>query len=174
MNMKTEICLFDRSDQPLINVKIQNVTITSKKSMIVLGVIFDSKLNWNLQVASSISKAKKKLFALRILKKIFTPDQMRILLDSHFYSVLYYNSVIWLTPELNAPMKQNLLSISANALRTCLTCDNPDVSFENLHFAKKVPQSRDNGNDFLFPVPFPFLKLNDNCVKSFLSGYPIF
>ena len=30
-------------------------------------------------------------------------------------------------------MKQNLLSISANALRTCLTRYNFDVSFENLH-----------------------------------------
>ena len=58
---------------------------------------------------------------------------MRVLLDSQFYSILYYNSVIWLTTELSAPMKQNLLSISANALRTCLTRYNYDVSFENLH-----------------------------------------
>ena len=34
--------------------------------------------------------------------------------------------------------------------------------------------SRDNGNNFSFPVPSPFLKLNDNSVKSFLTGYPIF
>ena len=34
--------------------------------------------------------------------------------------------------------------------------------------------SRDNGNDFSFPVPYPFLKLNDNDVKSFLNGCPIF
>ena len=32
---------------------------------------------------------------------------------------------------------------------------------------------RDSGNDFSFPVPSPFLKLNDN-YKSFLSGYPMF
>ena len=37
-----------------------------------------------------------------------------------------------------------------------------------------LPPSRDNGNDFSFPVPSPFLKLNDNSVKSFLTGYPIF
>ena len=58
---------------------------------------------------------------------------MRILLDSQFYSVLYYNAVIWLSPELNAQMRQNLLSISSNALRTCLSQDHLDVSFENLH-----------------------------------------
>ena len=81
---KTEICLFHRNDQPLIKVKVDGAVITSKKSMNVLGVIFDSKLNWNLQVASSINKARKKLFALRLLRKFFTHDQMRVLLDSQF------------------------------------------------------------------------------------------
>ena len=39
---------------------------------------------------------------------------------------------------------------------------------------QSVPQARDNGNDFSFPVPSPFLKSNDNDVNSFLNGYPIF
>ena len=30
----------------------------------------------------------------------------------------------------------------------------------------------DSGKDFSFPIPSPFLKLNDNDVKSFLNGYP--
>ena len=37
----------------------------------------------------------------------------------------------------------------------------------------QVCQGRDNGNDFLFPVPSLFLKLNDNDLKSLLNGYPI-
>ena len=78
-------------------------------------------------------KSKKKLFALRLLKKYFTSDQMRILLDSQFYSVLYYNSVIWLTNEIKASLKHELLSISANALRTCIMRDNFDISFINIH-----------------------------------------
>ena len=137
---KTEICLFHRNDQPLIKLKIDNETITSKKSMNVLGVVFDSKLNWNVQIANCINKAKKKLFALRLLKKYFTPEQMRTLLDSQFYSVLYYNSVIWLTSDISASLKHNLMSISANALRSCLMKENYDVSFENIHLkCKKVP-----------------------------------
>ena len=94
--------------------------------MNVLGVIFDSKLNWEVQIASCINKAKKKLYALRLLKKYFTPDQMRILLDSQFYSVLYSNSVIWLTSDIGAPLKHNLMSISANALRNCIMKKNYD------------------------------------------------
>ena len=37
-----------------------------------------------------------------------------------------------------------------------------------------IHAARDNGNDFSFLVPSPFLKINDNYVKSFLNGYPKF
>ena len=36
----------------------------------------------------------------------------------------------------------------------------------------ELPSFRDSGNDFSFPVPFPFLKINDIDKKSFLFGYP--
>ena len=58
---------------------------------------------------------------------------MRILLDAHFYSILYYNASIWLTPSLSSDLKQSLLSVSANALRSCLMHDGFDISFDNLH-----------------------------------------
>ena len=101
--------------------------------MNVLGVIFDSKLNWGPQVANSICKAKKALFALRLLRKFFNDQEMRLLLDSYFYSVLYYNAVLWLTPELSSPMKQALLSISANALRSCMMSNCFEISFVRIH-----------------------------------------
>ena len=101
--------------------------------MNVLGVIFDSKLNWDAHISHAIIKSKKALFALKLLRKHFSTNEMRTLHDSYFYSVLYYNSVIWLTPAISSNMKQQLLSISANALRSCLMNGNSDVSFENLH-----------------------------------------
>ena len=58
---------------------------------------------------------------------------MKMLLDSHYYPVLYYNAVIWLTPSLSPDLKQNLLSISANAMRNCVMHHILDVSFENVH-----------------------------------------
>ena len=105
--------------------------------MNVLGVIFDIKLNWQLQTNNSINKAKKALFALRLLRKFFNVEEMRSLLDSNFYSILYYNSVIWLTPQLSNDCEQKLLSISANALRSCLKIDQFGVSFLNVHKLSK-------------------------------------
>ena len=134
---KTEVCLFHSNDQPLITIKLQNSVITSQRSMNVLGVSFDSKLNWQIHVANTIGRAKKALFALRLLKRYFNQTQMRTLLDSNFYSVLYYNAVIWLTPNLTSDLKQSLLTISANALRNCLMHSSLDVSFENIHKLNK-------------------------------------
>ena len=85
---KTEACLFHTQDQPQIEFTLQGVKITTKKSMNVLGVIFDSKLNWQIHVATAITKAKKALFALRLLKKYFSLKEMRLLLDANFYSIL--------------------------------------------------------------------------------------
>ena len=62
---------------------------------------------------------------------------MRVLLDANFYSILYYNAVIWLTPSLSTVTKQSLLSVSACALRSCLSHDGFDISFDNLHKSHK-------------------------------------
>ena len=103
----------------------------------MLGVTFDSKLNWGHHISNCINKAKKSLFTLRLLRKFFNPLEMRTLLDSYFYSVLYYNAVIWLQPEIGCAMKQKLLSISACALRTCLMNNNNVRSFEKIHELNK-------------------------------------
>ena len=101
--------------------------------MNVLGVIFDSKLNRGPQVANVICKARNALFAVRLLRKFFYDQEMRLLLDSYFYSVLYYNAVIWLTPELISSSKQALLSISENALRSCMMSNCSKLSFVRIH-----------------------------------------
>ena len=108
----------------MVEIRVCNSIVKSKKSINVLGVTFDSKLNWSHHISNCINKAKKALFALRLLKKFFNPLEMRTLLDSYFYSVLYYNAVIWLQPEIGSAMKQKLLSISACALRSCLVNNN--------------------------------------------------
>ena len=130
---KTEVCLFHRNDKPKITINVAGCRVRSKDNINVLGVTFDSKLEWSSQVRNCISKAKRALFGLRILKKYFTNSQMRLLLDSNFYSILYYNAIIWLTPELKSQSKHDLLAISANALRTCLSVTSGEISFQNIH-----------------------------------------
>ena len=102
--------------------------------MNVLGIIFDSKLNWNEHIATSIKKSNKALHAIRLIKQYFNPPELkRLLLSYYYYPILYYNSEIWLSTNINAHCKQQLLSASANALRSCFKTDNRHISFESLH-----------------------------------------
>ena len=44
---KTETCLFYKRDHPTIALRINNKVIQSKKTINVLGVLFESKLQWS-------------------------------------------------------------------------------------------------------------------------------
>ena len=139
---KTKICIFHRYDQPTIQVRVADNIVKSKKSVNVLGVTFDSKLTWAEHISNTISKSNKALHAIRMIKFFFTRSELKILLNAHYFSTLYYNSEIWLTPFLHAGPKQQLLSASANAIRLCMKQENYYISFKNIHvnFGKSTPK----------------------------------
>ena len=62
---------------------------------------------------------------------------MRTLLDSYFYSILYYNSQNWLTPDLSSNCKHDLIAVSSLVFRSCLNTPDHDLSFINLHKQNK-------------------------------------
>ena len=130
---KTEFCLFHRNDHAPITISINGKTLTSKSSMNVLGVQFDAKLNWKDQVNKSINKAKMTLHAISLINKYFNKNELKGLLTSNYYSVLYYNSEIWHLPTLSPLLKQKLLSASANALKLSLSKIPQNTSFESIH-----------------------------------------
>ena len=51
---KTELCLFHRGDSGPITVNINGIEITSKKTINILGVIFDAKLQWSDHIYHAI------------------------------------------------------------------------------------------------------------------------
>ena len=117
-----------QNDQPLIELRINNERIRSKGAMNVLGVLFDSKLQWAEQVAQSIKKAKKALYAVRIIKHYFNKVELRQLLTSNYFSILYYNSEVWHLPSLHVNLKQYLLAASSAALKLCENkAENKDI-----------------------------------------------
>ena len=130
---KTEVCLFHRLDQPIFKFKLMGMEITSRHSINVLGVIFDSKLQWSEHISKTVLKANRALFAIKLIRRYFNQTELRTILTSNFYSILYYNSEIWHIPSLNPVSKQQLLSASANALKLCNTQVDPFVSFLDLH-----------------------------------------
>jgi len=126
---KTEIVIFHRTDTAKSSIKINKIEISTKKQMSVLGVIFDSKLEWSLQVENSVKKARCALQGLRVINKYFTTPERLILITSFFYSRLYYGSQVWLIPSLKRILKNKLFSASGAALRLL----DKDSSFKDLH-----------------------------------------
>jgi hypothetical protein len=53
---KTEIVIFYRTDTATTSIKLNKVEVHTKKQMSVLGVIFDSKLEWSFQVGNLVKK----------------------------------------------------------------------------------------------------------------------
>ena len=74
--------------------------------MNILGVIFDSKLQWSDPISHSIKRSMKALNAMRLIRKFFTKRELLSLITSNFYSILHYNSEIWHLPSLKRPLNK--------------------------------------------------------------------
>ena len=130
---KTEVCLFYKSDIGAVPIMVGNDRIFTSKQMNVLGVIFDSKLQWNAQVSSCLKKANKSLCALKLIRRYFNTKELMQILTSNVYSVLYYNSEVWHLPSLNKSLRHKLLVFSANAIKMALHYPKTLISYHNLH-----------------------------------------
>ena len=133
-NVKTEICLFHRKDQPLVNIEINGEIVISKQTMNVLGVTFDSKMQWQPQIQNTANKSKKALHAIKLISKYFNKAQLLTIITSCYYSVLYHISEIWLLPGLSPQSKQKLLSASASPLKSLPWNSDLMLSYERLHY----------------------------------------
>ena len=51
---KTELCLFSRNDVAAMVMSVNGVDVSTKPEINVLGVLFDSKLQWGPQVQKTI------------------------------------------------------------------------------------------------------------------------
>ena len=131
---KTELCLFHRKDHAPIEIPVFNTLLTSRSHMNVLGIYFDSKLQWQNQVQSSINKSKQALHAIYIIRKYFNKNQIRAIITSNYYSILYYNSEVWLLPSLKPALRQQLLSASSAPLKLITTNYNYLMSYNSLHY----------------------------------------
>ena len=103
----------------------------------MLGIIFDSKLQWNDCIAHTIHKSNSALHWIKLIKNYFTAEELRVIITSNYYSVLYYNSELWNIPCLNFELIQKLLSASASALKVCTPTYHVRMSFIELHNISK-------------------------------------
>ena len=143
---KTELCIFSKNDVQTCTMELAGTEIKSKKNIKVLGVIFDSKLNWHNQVISQITSCRRTLCGLKLIRKYFSSDEFLNVINAMFYSKLYYACQVWLIPSLNQKLKNRLFSCSSQALRLITGDDYKLFSFDELHcmFNRAKPQQWSN------------------------------
>ncbi len=132
-NVESDLCLFYESDTLRVTLSLGGMVITSKKTINVLGLMFDSKLNWTNHVYNAVSISSKSLSALKIIRKFFTTKEFLMLLTSNYASVLYYNSEVWLIHSLSVSNKKLLLFTSSNALKVAYNYRFQFISYMDLH-----------------------------------------
>jgi hypothetical protein len=91
---KTEMVLFYKKDCLPITITLNQIIIRSIDCMNVLGVKFDSKLQWSQHISHTISKANGALNAIRLIRRYFMTKQLLTFVTANYYSILYYNSEI--------------------------------------------------------------------------------
>ena len=64
---KTNLCLFYHKDTNPIEIVLNGVSIKSCKTVNVLGVVFDQKLQWAEHISYCITKSKKAITAIRMI-----------------------------------------------------------------------------------------------------------
>ena len=131
------MCVFHRNEKRIIHFNLNGIEIKSTPNIKVLGVIFDSKLQWTAQISNVIKKSDKALNAIKMIKNHLTIPELITLLTANFYSILYYNSEIWHIPNLSPYLKNLLQSKSANALKICTQTYNLSMSYVKWHEINK-------------------------------------
>lgn len=112
---KTELMILN-SDTPTTLV-VEGRQIISQKEMKVLGITFDSNLNWSSQVSKVISKTNRMLHGLKKIRRHLNRQQSKQVTTSFYFSVLYYGIELWYHRNLAFHLKQKIRSAHYRALR---------------------------------------------------------
>ena len=116
---KTECCLFSRTDVQTRDLMVNDQKIKVDRKIRVLGVTFDTRLTWEVQVEEACAKAKRNLHGLRHISRYFNSTELSKIATACVFASLYYGCEIWLGPQTRRKSILKLNAVSTNCLRIC-------------------------------------------------------
>jgi hypothetical protein len=72
-----------------------------KKTINVLGLTFDHKLHWDVQVEKILKEANSRTQAIRHIHQHLSKNECLAVAHGLFFSKFYYCSSVWLTDMLS-------------------------------------------------------------------------
>jgi hypothetical protein len=91
---KTEAVIFSKSYVSPILLTVNGESFSTRDTMKVLGVTFDSKLKWDVHVNNVVKSAKSNIHGLCILRRNLSEKLYLKILTSQFFAKMYYGSVV--------------------------------------------------------------------------------
>lgn len=112
--------------------------------MKILGLLFNNKMKWGDHFDFIVKKASKRLYVLRILKKLLNHDELLAVFNAIIRSLMDYASPVFL--NAGSVLNNNLLSICKRAfyiihgykVRDCEFCDMFNIKNRREHLALKL------------------------------------
>ena len=105
----------DRSDTSGIDINLSDKNIKSEKTVKLLGIKLDNKLNFDPHISDLCKKAATQLNVLKRLKQFIGFEERKILVQSFVYSNFNYCPLVW--HFLSAKSLQKVERIQERALR---------------------------------------------------------
>ena len=139
MEGKTELLLIpqERSTHNLLI--FNNQILKYKKQMNA----FDSKINWQIQIANTASESKRALHAIYLIRNHFRKEELLQLITANYYSILWYNLEILHVPSLSQKSKQMFMSTSAAPLELYIPIMIMEfTTYPSIQSAKEQPQCK--------------------------------
>ena len=134
---KTKLMLF--SDTPLcydkFEIKYKNSVLDIVDSFKFLGILFDSKVDFNRHAENIIAKLRYQMYTLKNVVKFVNSHTLKIIFYSLINSTVAYGLICWFD-QCNATQKGKLVKLYDTCLRICnlnTTC----LSIEKLNFYEK-------------------------------------
>ena len=81
-------------------------------------------MKWKEHVDKALSESNSSLYAIKMIRKYFSTEEVRNLLTALYYSKLYYGSEIWHLPGLTLNLKKSMKLASAHACKMCIPREN--------------------------------------------------
>jgi len=103
--------------QYLLEIEVASYKIKVGTTMRVLGVMFDSKLEWENHVLHVCNTMKKKIYALRRISSDLSQAELLSIAHGSIYSVLYYAAGTWLNGGLKEKFIRKLKVLSNSTLQ---------------------------------------------------------
>ena len=136
---KTEAAYFSQRELPNPpSVNIDGIQIELKKTINVLGLTFDHKLHWDVQVEKILKEANSRTQAIRHIHQHLSKTECLAVAHGLFFSKFYYCSSVWLTDMLSKSLLKRLTTASNSCLRAALGYRIKDISTSNLHSEARI------------------------------------